>query len=140
MKKFCVQPCGYGHGLFAQTPIKTDEVIVELEGYETDYAALTPQQKRLVVYLGAGRCFVITNDVVFANHSCEPNCRLDDAGLRALRDINPGEQLTFSYNVFPAERQDLPEDWWWDALWSFDCGCGSPLCQGRIEGYRFLDT
>lgn len=141
MKKFQVQPCGYGLGLFAQTPIKVDEVIAVLEGYETDYAPLPPQQKRLVIYLGADRCFVITNDVVFANHSCAPNCRLDDAGLLALRDIAPGEQLTFSYNIFPPERQNTPDDdWWWDDLWTFDCGCGSVQCQGRVDGYRFLET
>lgn len=141
MKKFHVQPWTYGWGLFAVAPIAAGEVIEPLVGYETDYEPLSADLKRLVIYLGDGRCFVITNDVVFANHACDPNCRLDDAGLVALRDITPSEQLTFNYNLFPAERQSDPEeDWWWDPLWSFDCACGSQNCQGRIDGYRFIES
>jgi SET domain-containing protein len=141
MKKFHVQPWTYGKGLFAVAPIAVGEVIAPLAGYETPYAPLSDDLKRLVSYLGDGCCFVITNDVVFANHACDPNCRLDDAGLVALRDITPSEQLTFNYNLFPAERQSDPEeDWWWDPLWSFDCACGSQNCQGRIDGYRFIES
>jgi uncharacterized protein len=138
MKKFEVRPWTYGHGLFATVPIAAGEMIEALRGYETDYAPLSNDLKRLVIYLGASRCFVITNEVVFANHACDANCRLADAGLVALRAIAPGEQLTFNYNVFPAERRTTPnDDWWWDPLWSFDCACGSQNCQGRIDGYRF---
>lgn len=141
MKKFHVQPWTYGWGLFAVAPIAAGEVIEPLVGYETDYEPLSADLKRLVIYLGNGCCFVITNDVVFANHACDPNCRLDDAGLVALRDITPSEQLTFNYNLFSAERQSDPEeDWWWDPLWSFDCACGSQNCQGRIDGYRFIES
>jgi SET domain-containing protein len=141
MKKFHVQPWTYGWGLFAVAPIAAGEVIEPLVGYETDYEPLSADLKRLVIYLGNGRYFVITNEVVFANHGCDPNCRLDDAGLVALRDITPSEQLTFNYNLFSAERQSDPEeDWWWDPLWSFDCACGSQNCQGRIDGYRFIES
>ncbi len=48
---------------------------------------------------------------------------------------------TFSYNVFSRERlADGYADWWWDPLWNFDCRCESPRCQGRIEGYQFIEA
>ncbi|EGB02883.1 hypothetical protein AURANDRAFT_8073, partial [Aureococcus anophagefferens] len=41
----------------------------------------------------------------YANHSCDPNCRLekwrcgssDRYGIFALRSVKPGEQLTYDY-------------------------------------------
>lgn len=133
-----IQPCAYGNGLFATEPIHTSAVIGQLAGYETAYPPLTDALKRLVIYLGDQRAFVITNDLVYANHSCEPNCRFENDALVALREIAAGEQLTYSYNTFPAARFNPAEDWAWDAVWNFDCACGSPHCQGRIDGYRFV--
>ena len=131
--------CGYGNGLFATEFIHAGAEIGQLAGYETAYIGLSAELKRLVIYLGNKRAFVITNDLVYANHSCDPNCRFEDNALIALHDIPAGEQITYSYNVFPAARFNPAEDWWWDdAAWSFDCACGSPHCQGRIDGYRFV--
>lgn len=133
-----VKPCSYGHGLFATAFISAGQVIDHFTGYETAYQSLSDALKRLVIYLGHNRAFVITNDLVYANHSCDPNCQIADRTLVALRAIPPDEQLTFSYNVIPAESFNPADDWWWDELWSFTCGCGSPACQGRIDGYRFV--
>ncbi|MEZ4865781.1 MAG: SET domain-containing protein-lysine N-methyltransferase [Caldilineaceae bacterium] len=138
MTSYLIQDCGYGQGLFASEQIISGQRIAKFDGYETDYASLSDEQKRLVIYLGSGRAFVITNELVFVNHACEPNCRIEDDWLVAQRLIQPGEQLSFNYNVFPAERLKTPDDWWWDPLWNFDCRCGSSLCQGRIAGYRFV--
>lgn len=52
----------------------------------------------------------------FVNHSCEPNCEmqkwsvsgLSRMGLFALRDIQPGEELSYDYNFSlynPSEGQ-----------------------------------
>src|SRR5690606_11462248 len=42
------------------------------------------------------------NPARWLNHSCEPNCEAQDDDGRiwivALRDIQPGEELTFNYN------------------------------------------
>jgi SET domain-containing protein len=139
--KYQVKDCGYGNGLFAGVTICAGEVIDQFNGYETAYSSLSDEQKRLVFYLGDGRCFVITNELVFVNHACEPNCRIKEDALIALYDISAGEQLTFSYNVFSRERlADGYADWWWDPLWNFDCRCESLRCQGRIEGYQFIEA
>lgn len=67
----------------------------------------------------------------FVNHSCQPNCEMQKwsvngqfrMALFALRDIEPGEELTYDYNFSlfnPAEGQE--------------CKCGSENCRGVIGG------
>jgi hypothetical protein len=69
----------------------------------------------------------------YINHSCEPNCRVvfqaDGRVIcQALRDIAPGEELTFDYAttttrdglaVFPG--------------WRFACACGAPGCRAEVS-------
>ena len=61
----------------------------------------------------------------YINHSCRPNVHFDVEGgvLRALRDIEPGDELGAFY---PATE--------WDMVVTFDCRCGAGTCLGRIEG------
>ena len=69
------------------------------------------------------------------NHSCDPNAVVDsrfDRGTRdvrawwvALRDIAPGEELTYDY-AFAAEVAE-------------PCACGSPRCRGLIVDPDELD-
>jgi len=58
------------------------------------------------------------------NHSCSPNCEAVDIGghiwIVALRDINPGEEITYNYGY------DF-EDWE-----VHPCRCGSANCIGYI--------
>ena len=58
----------------------------------------------------------------FVNHSCQPNCETDEIKKRiwiiALRDIGPGEELTYDYNIYDAEPgEDSP------------CHCGTSACR-----------
>ena len=51
------------------------------------------------------------------NHSYQPNARYDDVGrltkeFTALRDIEPGEEITINYNGDPDDDSPL----WFDAL------------------------
>ncbi len=63
------------------------------------------------------------------NHSCEPNVIVDTAKLelRAIRDIGPGEDLTFFY---PSTE--------WHMAQPFQCLCGAPSCIGTVSGARDL--
>jgi hypothetical protein len=59
------------------------------------------------------------------NHSCQPNCETDQIDDRvwiiALRDIAPGEELTYDYNIYDAEPgEDSP------------CHCGAKSCRGTM--------
>jgi len=47
--------------------------------------------------------------------------------------IDPGEELTYCYN--PLYEEEDPSAFHWDPRWDFDCQCGAPGCQGRIDRY-----
>ena len=67
----------------------------------------------------------------FVNHSCDPNCRLDFRGGRvflvALREIAPGEELSFDYatTTTRAGIAAFPG-------WRFQCLCGVAGCRGEV--------
>ena len=58
---------------------------------------------------------------MFINHSCDPNCETKEIKGRvwilALRNIAPGEELTYDYNLYDGDDDE--------AL----CNCGSTACR-----------
>lgn len=64
------------------------------------------------------------NDARLINHSCDPNAEMvnedDELWLFALRDILPGEEITFDYGYDIEHFLDHP------------CRCGSDNCIGYI--------
>jgi SET domain-containing protein len=60
----------------------------------------------------------------FINHSCDPNCETEEdeqarVWIVAARPIQPGEELTYDYNLYDGEG-DAP------------CCCGSTTCRGTM--------
>jgi SET domain-containing protein len=70
------------------------------------------------------------NQARFVNHSCDPNCEAVDNGgrifIEALRNIRPGEELTYDYHL---EREGR-----WRREWvaRYACRCGAPSCRGTL--------
>jgi SET domain-containing protein len=64
------------------------------------------------------------NDARLINHSCDPNAEMvnedDRLFLFALRDILPGQEITFDYGYDIEHFLDHP------------CRCGAPNCVGYI--------
>lgn len=64
----------------------------------------------------------------FINHSCDPNCELQRwvvkgkprIGIFALRDIAPGEALSYDYQFDTKESE------------TFKCYCGTAKCRGTM--------
>lgn len=60
---------------------------------------------------------------MFVNHSCEPNCETDEVDgrvyIESIRDIAPGEELTYDYCLYDGD-DDAP------------CSCGSKNCRGSM--------
>ncbi|MEO0515214.1 MAG: SET domain-containing protein [Planctomycetota bacterium] len=88
-----VQPSGiHGQGLFADRPIAADTLIGHLEG------SYTTQDGAYVLWLSEEQGFRVENDLKFINHDAEPNAvYFDDLTVVALRDIQPGEEITHNY-------------------------------------------
>ena len=102
-----------GTGVFAVQPIPKDTFIVEYKGEKISAAESDRREAR---YLARGRiwCFKLNTrwarDAAFGgnmgryvNHACRPNCYSEIVGdriwIRALRDIRPGEELTYDYGT-----------------------------------------
>jgi SET domain-containing protein len=72
-----------------------------------------------------------TSDVIdgfaaamFVNHSCAPNCETEEYNgrvyIKAIRNIAPGEELVYEYNLHDSDDE------------SADCYCGAPHCRGTM--------
>jgi SET domain-containing protein len=81
--------------------------------------------KRTVIDAGVGG-----NDARFINHSCDPNCEVeiedDRIFIYSLRDIEPGEELTYDYSL-DVEEKPTPE-----LCAVFACRCGAANCRGTM--------
>jgi uncharacterized protein len=70
------------------------------------------------------------NAARWINHSCDPNCDavIEDGRIfiEAVRDIEPGEELSYDYNFILEERHT-------PALKRrYPCFCGTEKCRGTI--------
>lgn len=70
------------------------------------------------------------NDARFFNHSCDPNCESTVEKKRvyieAIRDIEPGTELTYDYQIYREEGD--PDNI--DEV--FACRCGFANCRGTM--------
>ena len=119
-----------GYGVFATQPIPAGVTVATFGGYLVTGAELAT--------LGADRAsrsiqveadlFMVTRTEPEAwdlyNHSCSPTCGLAGSNqLVTLRDIAPGEELTFDYATCDSSDYD-----------EFECLCGQPTCRGVVTG------
>ena len=119
-----------GQGIFARTHIPAETRIIEYVGERIDKAESLRRRE-------AGNHFVFTltdefdldgavewNPARLINHSCAPNCEAhmdeEHIWIVALRDIAPGEELSFNYGYDLEDYEDNP------------CQCGAPNCVGFI--------
>jgi len=105
----------HGRGVFAALPIPKGTCIIEYRGVRTDWdeALSRPDSDpdnpfhTFFFELDDGRVIDAGrrgNAARWINHSCKPNCKTkeDDAGrvhVYAKRDIEPGEELAYDYNL-----------------------------------------
>jgi SET domain-containing protein len=70
------------------------------------------------------------NDARFLNHACDPNCESEIEERRvfidAIKDIAPGEELNYDYQI-GREKGDPANV---DEIYA--CSCGSPKCRGTM--------
>jgi hypothetical protein len=130
-----------GLGAFATQRIRKGTRIIEYVGerisseeadarYDDDitpnpHVLLFVVDKRTVVDAGVGG-----NEARFINHSCDPNCEPVIESRRiyieAIRTIEPGEELTYDYNLTREDGDDAETEG------AFTCRCGAPTCRGTM--------
>ena len=70
------------------------------------------------------------NSARWINHSCDPNSETVQYGnriyIQAIRDIKPGEELTYDYQLYLEERHSKA------AKAAYPCFCGAQSCRGTL--------
>jgi hypothetical protein len=128
---------GKGRGVFARRFIRKGETIEKVpmlvlsaEEFENDLAGTS-----LANYCfawGKGKAALALGFGSIYNHSYRPNARYDDVGPRtkeftAIRDIEPGEEITVNYNGSPRSRATV----WFDVVED-----GAKTLNGPLNGKK----
>lgn len=131
----------HGLGVFATRRIRKGTRIIEYLGERVSHAEADRRyesknaddahtflfivDRRTVIDAG-----VDGNEARFVNHACAPNCEsvIEDRRvfIDALRTIQPGEELTYDYQIQrePGDPPDVDE--------IFACRCGAANCRGSM--------
>lgn len=114
-----------GYGVVATRRFKKGAVVANVEGVL--WRAEERRDDTYSLILDDGLFFDMVDQTRWVNHSCDPNIiveagvtRLGNgwAQLQALKDIAPGDELTFDYGFAP--ELAVP------------CRCGAKRCRGWI--------
>lgn len=129
----------HGKGVFALRHIKKGERIVEYKGEITSWkkasARMAHEDPDHTFLFGIDEDRVIDanvggNSARFINHSCAPNCETEQVGDRvfidAMRDIKPGEELSYDYQLTLDEPHTVK------AKRQHACHCGAKRCTGTM--------
>ncbi len=125
-------------GLFATLAVPAGTAVAKFEGAIVPWHDVPAAAARHAILLQGDDWLVPTSEARFVNHSCAPNCLVDDAlAVVTARPVGPGEEFTISYDTLTmAEFVRTPRSYFWDDRWSFDCRCGAVNCVGRVDRYR----
>lgn len=120
---------GRGWGSVALEPIAAGEMVTAFGGELVTLATLRtlPQEHAVRSLQIEADLFLLSPEEPdpgdYVNHSCEPNCGMDGAVvLVAMRDIEPGEELTFDYAMCDVAPYS-----------EFDCACRAATCRGEVR-------
>ena len=131
----------HGKGVFALQPIRAGETVIEYVGERISWKEALrrhphdPSQPNHTFYFHIDDQHVIDANVGgnasrWINHACDTNCEADEQGgrvfIKAVRDIEPGEELFYDYGLVIDERltPKLKKE--------YPCHCGSPNCRGTL--------
>jgi SET domain-containing protein len=133
----------HGRGVFALRRIPKGTRIIEYKGKlitdkEADqrYSRVHEHSPHTMLFsLEGGWVIDATrrgNSARWINHSCAPNCDIEEEGRRIFiesrRDIQPGDELTYDYNLQIGEKHTKT------AKREHACFCGTRRCRGTMLG------
>lgn len=117
-------------GVFATQAIKKNTRILEYDGprLSKDEAddVYEGREDTYLFSVGEGDQVIDGHSMaMFVNHSCDPNCETQEWDERiwivAIREIEPGEELTYDYYLHDGD-DEAP------------CYCGATTCRGTMYG------
>ena len=131
----------HGKGMFAVAPIAEGDVVIEYTGEVISWAEALrrhphdPSNPDHTFYFHIDEERVIDgkingNSARWINHGCDANCEADEIDgrifVKALRDIAPGEELSYDYGLILEGRHTAK------IKKQFECRCGADKCRGTM--------
>jgi SET domain-containing protein len=129
----------HGKGVFALRPIAAGDLILEYLGETITWPEALrrhphdPSDPNHTFYFSLDDGSHVIDGKVggnasrWINHACEPNCEADEADgrvfIKALRDLQPGEELFYDYGLVIDERYTAK------LKKAYECRCGSAACR-----------
>jgi len=131
----------HGKGVFAVQPIAEGETLIEYVGEIISWPEAQarhphdPGNPNHTFYFHVDEDHVIDalyggNSSRWINHACDPNCEAEEQNgrifIKALRNIEAGEELNYDYGLIIDERY-TPK-----LKAEYPCWCGSAKCRGTL--------
>lgn len=131
----------HGKGVFAVQPIAEGETLIEYVGEIISWPEAQarhphdPGNPNHTFYFHVDENHVIDalyggNSSRWINHACDPNCEAEEQNgrifIKALRNIEAGEELNYDYGLIIDERY-TPK-----LKAEYPCWCGSAKCRGTL--------
>jgi len=131
----------HGKGVFAVQAIAAGETILEYAGEIITWAQAQkrhphdPENPNHTFYFHIDEQHVIDalhggNSSRWINHACNPNCETEEQGgrifIKALRNIQVGEELNYDYGLI-IEARYTPK-----LKAEYPCWCGAKNCRGTL--------
>ena len=116
-------------GCYTMRRIRKGERVCEYEGprFPKDVADERYRDRFITYLFSCGTDGTVIDGfgtAMFLNHCCDPNCETEeDEGrifITALRNISPGEELTYEYNLHDSDDTDAT------------CHCNTHNCRGTM--------
>ena len=98
----------HGNGVFATCHIKTGEIVARYHGRPVDWSSLYIGHRD--TYSGETQRYEISGKLKYLNHAKNPNAKLHNIELTALRPIRMGVEITIDYGVERTSECDKRED------------------------------
>jgi SET domain-containing protein len=117
-------------GCYTTTAIRKGRRVAEYSGPRLTRAQADQAYKNApITYLfGLGDGSVVIDGqcmAMFINHSCNPNCESSEeegrVWIQAIRDIAPGEEITYDYCLYDGGGDEQAR-----------CNCGAKNCRGTM--------
>jgi len=131
----------HGRGVYARRAIPVGSRVVEYVGERISHEEADARYEDRGEDDGHTFLFVVDDDICidagvdgnearYINHSCDPNCEtiIEDGRvyIDAIKDIRPGEELGYDYQL-TWESTDEPTE-----LALYACRCGAAQCRGTM--------
>ena len=141
-KRIAVRTSGvHGKGVFAEVDIAEGETLIEYKGEVIKWKEAlrrhphNPKEPNHTFFFSIDDKHVIDgnvngNSARWINHSCKPNCEADEKKgrvfIKALRNIQAGEELNYDYGLV------IDEPYTAKLKADYQCLCGAKKCRGTL--------